>query len=197
MTYPLNKYIWIKHPDSRESKMVLTVEMQLYFAQGWIPGRFETFSEEAKAAAAERCRILGQQNRVKLRLPDEVVFKNPSPHAQVACRRAQERLPNKCCICGQGPIWHGKPLGFHIDHEDGDRLNNTWENQELPVTSILERATETHRTSSPSSKNVRRLRGVAGASGSGIAGGSGVAGTGTIVPFEGTALASRSARTVP
>jgi hypothetical protein len=39
-------------------------------------------------------------------------------------------LPNKCAICSIS-TWQGRPLSLHLDHIDGDRLNNTLQNLRL------------------------------------------------------------------
>lgn len=37
-------------------------------------------------------------------------------------------LRNECHVCQQQPIWNNKILSLQLDHEDGDRNNNTIEN---------------------------------------------------------------------
>lgn len=33
-------------------------------------------------------------------------------------------LKNVCALCGQLPVWHGKPLVLHLDHANGVRHDN-------------------------------------------------------------------------
>ncbi len=40
-------------------------------------------------------------------------------------------LKNECKLCNQGPIWNGKPLILHLDHIDGDPMNNELKNLRL------------------------------------------------------------------
>lgn len=37
-------------------------------------------------------------------------------------------LENTCTLCPQGPIWNGKPLVLHLDHENGIHDDNRIEN---------------------------------------------------------------------
>ena len=37
----------------------------------------------------------------------------------------------KCAVCGNGPVWQGKPLSLQLDHVDGDGSNNTLDNLRL------------------------------------------------------------------
>ena len=37
-------------------------------------------------------------------------------------------VPEICAECGNGPVWHGKPLLLQIDHIDGDGLNDEQKN---------------------------------------------------------------------
>lgn len=37
-------------------------------------------------------------------------------------------LEEKCSICGQLPVWNGKPLVLELDHIDGDHTNNELSN---------------------------------------------------------------------
>lgn len=41
-------------------------------------------------------------------------------------RRARllKEQDGQCAMCSNGTIWNGQPLVFHIDHIDGDKLNN-------------------------------------------------------------------------
>lgn len=42
-----------------------------------------------------------------------------------------KKQKGKCAICGIKPFWNNKPLNFHYDHIDGNRLNNSEENNRL------------------------------------------------------------------
>lgn len=40
-------------------------------------------------------------------------------------------VPERCAACGTGPIWQDAPLTLHVDHVDGDFLNNSATNLRL------------------------------------------------------------------
>jgi len=40
----------------------------------------------------------------------------------------EELLENICSVCGQLPVWNGKPLVLELDHIDGDTTNNELSN---------------------------------------------------------------------
>jgi hypothetical protein len=37
-------------------------------------------------------------------------------------------LTDRCSICGQAPVWNGKPLVLHLDHINGNHEDNRLEN---------------------------------------------------------------------
>lgn len=37
-------------------------------------------------------------------------------------------IPYICALCGQGPIWHGKPLVLRLDHKNGVNDDHRFEN---------------------------------------------------------------------
>ena len=45
-------------------------------------------------------------------------------------RRAMRDIgvPERCARCGLGPTWNGEPLVLHVDHVNGDHLDNCREN---------------------------------------------------------------------
>lgn len=65
------------------------------------------------------------------KIPDELYFAKNTFHIGKALRK---RLLNDhgrqemCAICGIGPEWNGKFLRLHVDHVDGDKLNNLLSN---------------------------------------------------------------------
>lgn len=49
------------------------------------------------------------------------------------------------CSCGLGPEWNEKPLTLHINHKDGDWLNNKLENLEFLCPNCHEQEEDTNR----------------------------------------------------
>ena len=65
------------------------------------------------------------------RLPNEVVFVENSsyPRHRLKARIINENMiPYVCGICGQEPIWMGKPMPLILDHENGINNDNRREN---------------------------------------------------------------------
>lgn len=64
-------------------------------------------------------------------LSDEEVFCKDSKASQNATRRHYLKLGCSeyvCSICGQPPVWNGKPLVLTLDHINGDNHDNRLEN---------------------------------------------------------------------
>jgi len=71
------------------------------------------------------------KQKTKKRSLDEILVRN-SPNVSTYHMKnrllAAGVLENRCSICGQEPVWNGKPLTLHIDHINGDRSDNRLEN---------------------------------------------------------------------
>lgn len=64
------------------------------------------------------------------RTPQNTFIKN-STATQAVLRRMYTKgnySPYKCAICGQEPIWNGKPLTLTLDHINGDNHDDRLEN---------------------------------------------------------------------
>ena len=65
------------------------------------------------------------------RFSNEVVFVENSTYPR---HRLKERILNEnmipyiCQICGQGPLWNGKPMPLILDHKNGINNDNRLEN---------------------------------------------------------------------
>lgn len=65
------------------------------------------------------------------RFPDEKVFcENSSFHRTPLKKRFLKLVEYKCCECGIGNVYNGKPISLQIDHKNGmnddNRLENLW-----------------------------------------------------------------------
>lgn len=61
--------------------------------------------------------------------PSETLVRLPPDAARTPGFRLRRALgaigvPERCEICGLGPRWQGAPLVLHVDHINGDRLDN-------------------------------------------------------------------------
>ncbi len=61
-------------------------------------------------------------------------------------------LKEECAECGLGPEWQGKHIALHLDHIDGDRLNNTLDNLRILCPNCHSQ------TSSYAGKNLKRTK---------------------------------------
>jgi hypothetical protein len=62
------------------------------------------------------------------KLEDGELFCENSKHPWGAKNRFRKQTPEICMLCGQEPIWNGKPLRFQIDHKNGESRDCRWEN---------------------------------------------------------------------
>ena len=70
-----------------------------------------------------------QKKKANKLKPEDVFVKNATC-SNTSLRRAylKENTNYICSICGQGPIWHGKPLTLILDHINGIHSDNRLEN---------------------------------------------------------------------
>lgn len=63
-------------------------------------------------------------------MPDDEWFSNHTRRQgpQTRKRLVAHGIPDECSICGQPPVWNGRPLTLQIDHINGDRWDNRIEN---------------------------------------------------------------------
>ncbi|MEU2184432.1 HNH endonuclease signature motif containing protein [Streptomyces thermolilacinus] len=71
------------------------------------------------------------------RTPEEVLVQQPSDRARRVpgdrLTRAMTALgvPERCALCGTGPVWRGRPLALEVDHVNGDWRDNRMGNLRL------------------------------------------------------------------
>jgi REP element-mobilizing transposase RayT len=64
-------------------------------------------------------------------IPDSEVFCEVSSYTkskQIKRRLIEGGLPERCALCGLGPIWNGKPIVLHLDHINGIHDDNRRDN---------------------------------------------------------------------
>lgn len=64
----------------------------------------------------------------KYKLGIDEIFCLNSKHYWASRRRFYTGTPDICMVCGQGPVWNGKPLRFAIDHKNGNAKDCRWNN---------------------------------------------------------------------
>jgi hypothetical protein len=100
-------------------------------------GQHSHLSRRVKRAGIDTSHFLGQahsRGTPGRRLPPEQVLVvrpagSPRPDRQVLFNALKTLgVPYVCGSCGCGPEWRGQPLTLHIDHINGDYLDNRLEN---------------------------------------------------------------------
>ena len=94
-------------------------------------GAYITLRKRIKALnlSTEHMTPTKRYGKTQDRVPDEVIFVKGSTYCKVRDRVLKKNmLPYVCAICGQKPIWKGKPLTLTLDHINGDHYDNRIEN---------------------------------------------------------------------
>ena len=74
-------------------------------------------------------RILKENFIIKKDLNDVLTANSSYSRTHLKRRLLKEKmLENKCCICGQLPLWNNKPLTLELDHINGINNDNRIEN---------------------------------------------------------------------
>lgn len=66
--------------------------------------------------------------------PEHVLVRQPAdrarrvPSDRLKSAMAALGVPERCALCGTGPVWRGSPLPLEVDHVDGDWRDNRIEN---------------------------------------------------------------------
>src|ERR1039457_2290694 len=72
--------------------------------------------------------VAGQHKSIK-QLPDSDIFTNKRIVRRPIVRKRFKRVSvYQCSICQNEPTWHDKPLALHLDHINGDNLDNRKQN---------------------------------------------------------------------
>ncbi|MFI6500968.1 hypothetical protein [Nonomuraea typhae] len=109
-----------------------------YLGIRWTGGSHAHISRRLKALGIDTSHFLGRahgrgRSSVRLRPFDQVlVVRAPGSIREKApaLRRAMQEagVPYTCAGCRIGAIWQGRPLTLHVDHVNGDWLDNRVEN---------------------------------------------------------------------
>lgn len=94
-------------------------------------GAYITLRKRIKALnlSTEHMTPTKRYGRAQNKIPDEDIFVKGSTYCKVRDRVLQNNmLPYVCAICGQEPMWKGKPLTLTLDHINGDHYDNRIEN---------------------------------------------------------------------
>ncbi|URM91254.1 HNH endonuclease [Streptomyces sp. MRC013] len=66
--------------------------------------------------------------------PEHVLVRQPAdrarrvPSDRLKSAMAALGVPERCVLCGTGPVWRGSPLPLEVDHVDGDWRDNRIDN---------------------------------------------------------------------
>ncbi|MCM2392223.1 HNH endonuclease signature motif containing protein [Streptomyces albipurpureus] len=101
-----------------------------------VGGHHTHISRRIKALGIDTSHFRPQQHKGKgeRRAPRAVLEEQPAETARrIPSKRLKRALtargiPQRCALCGTGPLWRGRPLPLEVDHIDGNWRNNRMEN---------------------------------------------------------------------
>lgn len=98
---------------------IMNIDISHFTGKAWSSGKTKE-SNEAIAKLSRRRTI----SDIDI-LTSECKYKISSDRLRNV---AKQYIQYICAICNMEPLWRGNPLTLHLDHIDGDNLNNTIDN---------------------------------------------------------------------
>lgn len=104
----------------------------------WSGGSHHHISKQLRAFGIDTSHFTGKRHgkggSSRRNLPPEAILCVRASGTRRAKRHLLARamiamgVPEQCAECGVGTIWNGRPITLHVDHINGDFLDNRFEN---------------------------------------------------------------------